>query len=273
MEWTPEADAAVKNVPFFVRKKVRARVEAEARRAGLATVDLATVTLAQQRFLSGQASEIRGFQLDACFGPRGCPNRTQPVDDLLPRITALLEQADLLAFLKRHVDGPLKFHHEFRISLAECPNACSQPQIKDIGIIGVCTPRVAAADCSRCGACVAACRDSAVALFDDRQQPVIDHDRCMACGQCLAVCPSGTLAADRQGFRVQLGGKLGRHPRLGRELPGIFSADEVLAIVAACLAFYKENSRNGRRFAELLDAAAFDRFAARFAKGRSAPRP
>jgi dissimilatory sulfite reductase (desulfoviridin) alpha/beta subunit len=273
MKWTPEADAALKNVPFFVRKKVRARVEQEARQAGLAMVDVATVTLAQQRFLSGQASEIKGFQLDACFGPRGCPNRTQPVDGLLPRITALLEQADLLTFLKRHVEGPLKFHHEFRISLAECPNACSQPQIKDIGIIGACTPRLAAADCSHCEACVAVCRESAVATCDDRQQPVIDHGRCVACGQCLAVCPSGTLAADQQGFRVQLGGKLGRHPRLGRELPGIFCADEVLAIVAACLAFYKQNSRNGRRFAELLDAAAFERLAARFAQNHSVPGP
>lgn len=271
MKWTPEADAALKHVPFFVRKKVRARVEQEARRAGLAMVDLATVTLAQQRFLNGQASDIKGFQVDTCFGPRGCPNRTQPVDDLLPRITALLEQAELLTFLKRHVDGPLKFHHEFRISLAECPNACSQPQIKDIGIIGACTPRVAAADCTRCGACVAACRDSALALMENRQQPVIDPGRCMACGQCMAVCPSGTLAADQRGFRVQLGGKLGRHPRLGRELAGIFGADEVLTIVADCLAFYKENSRNGRRFAELLDAAAFERFAARFAKDGSTP--
>jgi dissimilatory sulfite reductase (desulfoviridin) alpha/beta subunit len=273
MKWTPEAEDAIKNVPFFVRKKVRSRVEQEARQAGLATVDLATVTLAQQRFLSGQASEIRGFQLDVCFGPRGCPNRTLPVDDLQRRIAALLEQADLLSFLKRHVAGPLNFHHEFRVSLAECPNACSQPQIKDIGIIAACTPRVAAAECSHCGACAAACRAAAVSVFADRPQPVIDHDRCMACGQCLALCPSGTLAADQQGFRVQLGGKLGRHPRLGRELPGIFSADEVLAIVAACLKFYKQNSRNGRRFAELLDDAAFDRMVERFAKNGSGAAP
>ena len=28
----------------------------------------------------------------------------------------------------------LKFHHEFRVTVADCPNSCSQPQIKDIGI-------------------------------------------------------------------------------------------------------------------------------------------
>ena len=30
MEWTSEAEAALKRVPFFVRKRVRARVEQEA---------------------------------------------------------------------------------------------------------------------------------------------------------------------------------------------------------------------------------------------------
>jgi len=35
MEWTPEAEDAVKKVPFFVRKRVKARVEKEAREAGV----------------------------------------------------------------------------------------------------------------------------------------------------------------------------------------------------------------------------------------------
>jgi len=34
MKWAPEAEVAIKKVPFFVRKKVRARVENEATVAG-----------------------------------------------------------------------------------------------------------------------------------------------------------------------------------------------------------------------------------------------
>jgi dissimilatory sulfite reductase (desulfoviridin) alpha/beta subunit len=64
---------------------------------------------------------------------------------------------------------------------------------------------------------------------------------------------------------VLLGGKLGRHPRLARELPGIYSADRVLGIVGDCLAFYKAHSRHGERFAELLSDAHFDEFARRYA--------
>ena len=75
MDWTPEAEAAIKKVPFFVRKKIRNRVEQEAKAAGKAMVTLAVVCATQQRFLSNMTSEIKGFQIDACFGQGGCPNR------------------------------------------------------------------------------------------------------------------------------------------------------------------------------------------------------
>jgi cyclic pyranopterin phosphate synthase len=41
MKWTSEAEAAIKKVPFFVRKKVRARVEREAAAEGKAVVTIA----------------------------------------------------------------------------------------------------------------------------------------------------------------------------------------------------------------------------------------
>jgi hypothetical protein len=43
MKWTSEAEAAVKKVLFFVRKKVRQRVENEAAASGKKIVSLADV--------------------------------------------------------------------------------------------------------------------------------------------------------------------------------------------------------------------------------------
>jgi len=252
MKWSAEAEAAIKKVPFFVRRKVRQRVESEASAAGRARVALADVKATQRRYLKGQADQIKGYQLDACFGPSGCPRRAVPVDDLLRRLEARLQAADLLSYLKKEVGKDLKFHHEFRLSLAECPNACSQPQIKDIGILGAAEPRVTAETCSGCEACIEACPDEAIHL-EETPRPIIDSDRCMACGQCAYECPTGTLSVGKMGYRIQLGGKLGRHPRLGRELPGIFTPDQVVAIVDRCLSHYKAHSRKGRRFAELVD--------------------
>ena len=169
MNWTSEAEDAIKKVPFFVRKRVRSRVEKEAKEAGKTVVSLTEVKATQARYLSTMKSEIKGYQVETCFGPGGCSNRAAISDDLLEQIEGLLKREDILKFLKEQVKGDLKFHHEFRITLADCPNACSQPQIKDIGIIGACAPVLTEEPCSLCEACVEACREDAVTLDPEKK--------------------------------------------------------------------------------------------------------
>ena len=256
MKWTTEAETAIKRVPFFVRKRVRARVEAEAYEGGKKVVSLDDVKACQTRFLSKMKSEIKGYQLETCFGPSGCPNRANISDQLIQKLETVLKKEDLVGFLKNTVKGELKFHHEFRVTLADCPNACSQPQIKDIGIIGATLPEVTDEACTLCEACIEACRENAIKLDD--LSPKIDFELCLKCGKCVAVCPTGTLAAACSGYRVQLGGKLGRHPKLARELPALFSEKEVLQIVKDCIALYKKKSTRGRRFTEVFTDADFE---------------
>ena len=263
MEWTKEADESIKKVPFFVRKRVKARVEKEARSAGKNVVSLADVKATQARYLSNMASEVKGYQIETCFGPSGCPNRAVISDQLLEKIETTVKSEDLLGFLKERVKGDLKFHHEFRISLADCPNACSQPQIKDIGIIGACTPQMTDEPCTQCEACIEACKENAIVLNSDQEFPQIDLSQCLDCGKCMRVCPTGTIVEGTKGFRVQLGGKLGRHPRLAKELPGIYTEAQVLAIVKDCLHFYKQNSKHGERFGQLLQSSDFTEIAKR----------
>ena len=261
MRWTPEAEAIIKKVPFFVRKKVRLRVETEAAEAGKTVVGINEVKDTQKRYLSGMAAEVKGYQLDVCFGPSGCVNRASISDELVKDLENVLQKADLLSFLKEQVGEDLKFHHEFRVTLSDCPNACSQPQIKDIGIIGAIQPIVTGEECNHCGECVAICPDSAISIDDS---VFIDHTQCMACGKCISACPTGALGRGGKGYRVFLGGKLGRHPRLAKELPGIFSEEKVLCIVKACLALYKEKSIGGRRFSEILTDKNFNELSTRF---------
>ena len=80
----------------------------------------------------------------------------------------------------------------------------------------------------------------------------------------MQACPTGTIAEGSKGYRVQLGGKLGRHPRLAQELPGIYSEEQVVQIVKESLRFYKKNSHNGERFGQILTPDDFDRIAERF---------
>ena len=264
MRWTPEAEDAIKKVPFFVRKRVQARVAKEAREAGKSNVTLADVKATQQRYLSGMAKEVKGYQFDLCFGSSGCPHQIQPSDTLAERIEHLLQSADLLAFLKSKGITDLKFHHEFRVTMANCPNACSQPQIKDIGIISAALPAVSDEACSDCRACTDICREAAISFGEDATLPTLHSERCVACGQCVPVCPTGTLVETTKGYRVQLGGKLGRRPQLGLELPGIYTETAVLGIVADCLDLYKKRCRRGERFGELVGSDDVRRLANRY---------
>ena len=256
MKWLPEAEEAVNKVPFFVRKRVKARVEKEAAAAGRPVVSLADVKTTQKRYISNMKKEVKGYQLDTCFGPSGCPNRAIDSSPLLARVETVLKNADLPGFLHEQVGDNLKFHHEFRLTIADCPNACSQPQIKDIGIIGACLPAITEAECTDCAACVDVCKEDAIEIVADRG-PQIDMGACLSCGQCIPVCPSGTLTEGQCGYRIQLGGKLGRHPQLAREVPGIFAEDQVVEMVKSCLDYYKQNSRKGERFAQLMTPVAF----------------
>jgi anaerobic sulfite reductase subunit C len=253
MKWSQQAEQEISRVPFFVRKRVRKRVEEEAARTGAAEVRLEHVRSCQKKFLSNMESEVKGYQVEGCFGPGGCPNRAAPEAGMIQALESLLARKNLKEILKERVRGPLKMHHEFRVSVSDCPNACSRPQIVDVGLIGACKPLVSEEEpCSRCGACVESCREGALVLAAGSERPTIDEAKCLACGQCLAACPTGTLREAQRGYRILVGGKLGRHPQLGMDLGILFTAQEALQAVEKCIDHYLEHSRSGERLGEIL---------------------
>jgi dissimilatory sulfite reductase (desulfoviridin) alpha/beta subunit len=251
VDWTDEAKQNVSRVPFFVRKRVKKRVEEEADRCGAKKVTMEHVRTCQQRFLKNMEEEVKGYQVETCFGPSGCPNRAIVYESLPSEIEETLSRRKIREFLKARVEGPLKMHHEFRVAVSDCPNACSRPQIVDVGLIGACVPEITEQVCSECGACVDSCKEKAVALKEER--PVLDLSNCLTCGQCVRICPTGTLREGKKGYRILVGGKLGRHPRLGQELPRIFDPEEALRILDRCLDLYQQRCRSGERFGEILE--------------------
>ena len=94
-------------------------------------------------------------------------------------------------------------HHEFRISISDCPNACSRPQIVDVGLNGARRPSVSDETCNQCGACKEVCRENAISFQDSI--PIVDHSRCLSCGRCVEVCPTGTLQEAARGYRILVG--------------------------------------------------------------------
>jgi anaerobic sulfite reductase subunit C len=199
--------------------------------------------------------EVKGYSIETCFGAGGCPNRACHTEDLTEKIEKVLEGKDLRSFLQEKVKGPLKKHHEFRVSVSHCPNGCSRPQIADFGLLGAERPKVSKEPCNDCGACEAICKEEAVLLQGETVR--IDESRCLACGQCIEVCPIGTLISAEKGYRILLGGKLGRHPRLAEALPSIYSSAQVLETLDQCLDHYLSFSIGGERFGEILEREPF----------------
>ena len=256
MKWDEEAEKALSRVPFFVRKRVKKRVEEDARLKGAGVVDMGHMNACRKRFLTKMEQEVKGYGIETCFGAGGCPNRAYHADNLPERMEKVLDGKDLKGFLKRKVEGPLKMHHEFRMSVSDCPNGCSRPQIADFGLLGAERPKVSEEPCSGCGACEGICKEEAIILKGETVR--VDEFRCLACGQCIGVCPTQTLVSAEKGYRILLGGKLGRHPRLAEALPSIYSPAEVLETLDLCLDHLKRFSIQGERFGEILERVPLD---------------
>ena len=97
-------------------------------------------------------------------------------------------------------------------------------------------------------------------MNDQMWLPKIDMEKCLFCGHCIRTCPTGTLVRGRQRYRVMVGGKLGRHPRLASEIPGLFSENETRQLIDHIMDFYMAHNNRGERFGEIIERVGLQEF-------------
>ncbi len=193
---------------------------------------------------------MNAYKIKICKRENGCRNAVYKESEIVDDIVSVFEGTNYTDFIKGEIKGSIKSHHQFKVTISCCPNSCPMPQIVDLGIVAASTVMVSNERCSNCKLCIATCLEHAI-VVDEINGPDIMRDRCVYCAKCADKCPTGTITVKENGFRVMVGGKLGRHARLASELPGIFSKQEALKIVENSVEYFKEHYSRAKRFADL----------------------
>lgn len=156
-------------------------------------------------------------------------------------------------FLLDKTGGKPHAHQALRVSVSACANGCARPHIADFGLIRSETPEVQAENCISCGLCVEACPDNAVTVAA-KSPAVIDYEACLSCGRCERACPTGVITATCSGYRILVGGRLGRRPKLAREIPGIRCLKDSVALFEDAIKAIMTNHEYGIRYGTILDS-------------------
>jgi len=147
---------------------------------------------------------------------------------------------------------------KMRISVSACPYACTSPVLNEVGITGVVTPFRSPGLCTGCGSCTEYCKEEAIKVKSGIAE--VDHDKCIRCGVCIESCPFDLINVSNRGYLITVGGKRGRHPKIGRELVEVRTEEEVIDIVDRLVYYVYRRAWSGRLLSDQLDDIKFEEF-------------
>ena len=147
---------------------------------------------------------------------------------------------------------------KMRIALSGCPNACTSPMLNEIGIIGKVRPLRTPGLCTGCGSCVQYCKEKAIVIRNGISE--LKEDKCVECGVCVQSCHFDLLKAEHRHFLITVGGRRGRHPKIGRELLSVETEEEVLVTIQKIVDWVYRRAWSGRLLSEQLDELHFEKF-------------
>lgn len=163
--------------------------------------------------IGAEKSEI--VNITACPGTERC--RFAMIDSI-----SLARTLDEKFFGK---EMPVKF----RVAVSSCPNSCVSERLNEIGITGVVRPYRVPGTCTGCGTCVQYCREGAIAIKNGMIK--LNDDLCVHCGMCIQSCPFHIIKADPAAYHITIGGKRGRHPRVGYHVVTVKTPETVVNVV------------------------------------------
>ena len=162
----------------------------------------------------------------------------------------------------------VKLPHKFKIGVGGCPNSCMKPSLNDVGVEGCKTFAFDAELCRGCASCAVAkaCPSKAVTVIDGKA--VTDESKCTKCGVCVGKCPFGAVPKEApSACRIYVGGTWGKKQRMGTRLSGIYSVDDIPAVIEGVILWYKENGLAKERLGAAIDRIGIDALESALASG------
>lgn len=260
MKWTLEAKDKIKDYPYYARASIRKKSQVMARKKALECVDLRLVEEAISQVDIDEMLKIEenwnqidfneNIDVAFCGGVRGCS--LSLMDDIKVGIDLfrVLEEEDIGLIIEEAKASRKTFHKTFKGGVSGCPNSCSQPQIKDISIVGFMRPNLDLSKCVRCRKCMGKCPEGAITLNENIS---IDYENCLDCGKCIKICPTGGIRTMEKGYKLYIGGKLGRRPALASLYGEYSSMEEMEKDLSYILSIYKEALIESKVFRNLLE--------------------
>ncbi|NIQ99075.1 MAG: sulfite reductase, partial [Gemmatimonadales bacterium] len=83
--------------------------------------------------------------------------------------------------------------------------------------------------------------------------PTRNLGRCISCGDCINACPFEAMVAKRIGHAVFVGGKHGKHPHPAYPVAEFVSDEQVMEVIEATMAWYREHGAPRERIGNTLD--------------------
>ena len=171
----------------------------------------------------------------------------------------LIEAQSLAGKIDETFFGRSGIPHKFKVCVTGCPNACLKPVENDLGIIGVVRKIFVKEKCNYCGLCQVICPVGAIKVEEDELH--YDPAKCIHCGDCILACPSYAWKKEKVGYKIFVGGKMGKFPHLGREVFSFLEGEEkILPLIEKTLEFYKKEGKRGERFGETLARVGLDSY-------------
>lgn len=147
---------------------------------------------------------------------------------------------------------------KFRIAVSSCPNSCVSERLNEIGITGVVRPYRVPGTCTGCGTCVQYCKEKAIVIRNGNI--VLDEGKCVHCGMCIQSCPFHIIKSDPAAYHITIGGKRGRHPRVGYHVVTVKTPETVVKVVELVVKWVYRKAWSDSLLPDQLDILDFESF-------------